>query len=143
MLSFESFLSTDRATSALPVEHSTPEADLLDREQHGYLHDAVQALPARLRTVVIGSFFEDRLMADLAEELGVSESRISHMRAEAIALIREAMTRSLDSDDAAANDAPVGVAARRRAAYVEAGASASDYRSRLESRIPAAVGVPA
>ena len=49
--------------------------------------DAVDALPERLRRVVIGYFFEERSMQDLADELGVSESRISQLRAEALLLL--------------------------------------------------------
>ena len=65
----------------------------------------VGALPERLRRVVIGYFFEERSMQDLADELGVSESRISQLRAEALLRIarieeekmgdRKAATRSL------------------------------------------------
>ena len=37
---------------------------------------------------VIGYFFEERPMHELADELGVSESRISQMRAEALSLLK-------------------------------------------------------
>ena len=45
-------------------------------------------LPERLRQVIIGSFLEDKTMATLAEEIGVTESRISQMRTEALALLQ-------------------------------------------------------
>lgn len=139
VLSFDGFLSDDSAAASLPVDRATPEADLLDRERHGYLRDAVSALPDRLRHVIIGSFFQERTMADLADELGVSESRISHMRTEAMSLMREAMHRTLDLDEAETSRVPAGVAARRRAAYCDAVAAASDYRTRLEAPTPIAV----
>ena len=45
-------------------------------------------LPERLRVVVEGYFFDERPMADIAAELGVTESRISQMRAEALVLLQ-------------------------------------------------------
>src|SRR5439155_464956 len=64
----------------------------------GALLDAITALPERLRQVVIGYFFEERSMQDIAEELGVSESRISQMRAEALVLLKDGMNSQLDPE---------------------------------------------
>jgi RNA polymerase sigma factor for flagellar operon FliA len=139
VLSFEGFLTDSTASASVPVDSANPEADLLDRERYGYLRDAVTALPERMRHVIVGSFFEERTMADLADDLGVSESRISHMRSEAMSMMREAMQRTLDLDEAEISEAPVGVAARRRAAYCGAVAAASDYRMRLDRASPVAV----
>ncbi len=66
----------------------TPEMELEENEKRGYLVDAVASLPDRLRQVIIGSFLEDKTMATLAEEIGVTESRISQMRTEALALLK-------------------------------------------------------
>jgi len=143
VLSFEGFLTDGAASAGVPADEETPEASLLDRERYGYLRDAVAALPERLRHVVIGSFYEERSMASLAEELGVSESRISHMRSEAMSLMREAMHQTLDLDDDVTVEQPAGVAARRRAEYCATVASASDYRSRLDARGPVYAAVPA
>lgn len=139
LLSVESFLGDD-VGGALPADDVTPERVLLNRERDGYLRDAVAALPERLRHVVVGSFFDERTMGELAAELGVSESRVSHMRAEAMSLISDAMTAALHADARAPQGAPVGVAARRRAAYCAKVASASDYRRRLDRSEP--VGSP-
>ena len=62
-----------------------------DREQLGYLHDAIAELPERLRYVVESYFFDQRQMADIAAELGVTESRISQLRAEALKLLRHGL----------------------------------------------------
>ena len=73
------------------------------------LTDAVAALPDRLRLVVIGYFFEERSMQDLADELGVSESRVSQLRAEALLLMKDGMNAHLDPDqvsDEAASQRP-------------------------------------
>ncbi|HEX5742216.1 MAG TPA: sigma-70 family RNA polymerase sigma factor, partial [Pilimelia sp.] len=60
-----------------------PEEMLLHRERIGYLHHAIAALPERLRTVVDGYFLREQPMAVIARQLGVSESRVSQLRAEA------------------------------------------------------------
>jgi RNA polymerase sigma factor for flagellar operon FliA len=90
---------------------------LLRREQLAYLTDAVNQLPLRLRTVVKGYFMQERPMAELAAELGVTESRISQMRAEALAMLRHALDVLLSGTPASV-ERKGGVAQRRRAAYV-------------------------
>ncbi len=74
-----------------------PELQLLRREQLDELYSAINELPDRLRIVVTGYFFEERKMADIAAELGVTESRISQMRAEAVRLLRDLLGRSATS----------------------------------------------
>ena len=119
----------EHPASALRSSQSDPLDVLVNRESHAYVRDAVSMLPDRLRTVVVGYFFEERPMEDLARELGVTESRVSQMRAEALSLIGEAMTTHLGEQSAP--QVP-GVAARRRAAYAAAVGTASDFRSRLD-----------
>ena len=46
-----------------PANHAEcPESLILYRERMGYLHDAIAALPQRLRFVVVAHFFEQRQM---------------------------------------------------------------------------------
>lgn len=107
---------------------------LMTRERAAYLRDAVDALPERLRTVIVGCFFEERPMSELAAEFGVTESRISQIKAEALALLREGIEATLDVDDeqpVAPATIPVGRVARRKAAYFAAIAAGSSYRDRL------------
>lgn len=113
----------------LPASGWDPETALIERERLGYLHDAIAVLPDRLRRVVIGCFFEELPMAILATELQVTESRISQMRAEALALIGEAMHRQLDPD--VAPEAPAGRSERRKSAYYAAVAGRRSYQTRL------------
>jgi RNA polymerase sigma factor FliA len=109
-----------------------PMDDLLGREMRAYLHDAIVALPERLRRVVVGYFFEELPMAALADELGVTESRISQMRAEALRLLHDGMRSQLDPETLA-EEAVTGRVARRKAAYYADVAAASTFRSRLEA----------
>ena len=113
----------------------TDPAELMaDRELRAYVRDAVSQLPERLRQVVVGYFLEERPMLELAEKLGVTESRISQMRSEALSLMGEAIRSLMDEKpEASSDDLPVGVAVRRRAAYCASVASASDFRTRLTS----------
>lgn len=117
----------------LPADREAPDDVLVDRERKSYLYDAVDTLPERLRRVVIGYFFEERPMQELADELGVSESRISQMRAEALALIKDGMNSHLDPENLVEEQRPTRRVAKRKAAYYAAIASNSDYKSRLDA----------
>lgn len=80
--------------SGVEIRHTAsvgPEGMLLHREQIGLLHDAIAELPDRLRIVVEEYFYGDKRMADIAAELGVTESRVSQLRSEALALLRAGM----------------------------------------------------
>lgn len=118
------------AFDAMIASHDpSPEERLERREEVGYLAAAVEALPERLRLVVRMYFLESRPMADIAAILGVTESRVSQMRGEALVLLREGMRRHLDP---ALPSPRTGAAVdRRRAAYFAELAASSDFRSRL------------
>src|SRR5829696_716672 len=66
------------------------------------------ALPERLRAVVIGYFFQERPMLEIAGELGVTESRVSQLRAEALILLRDGLNAHLDPDTLPAEPRPDG-----------------------------------
>ena len=82
--------------------------------------EAIAELPERLRIVINDYFLEERPMADIAAELGVTESRVSQMRAEALVLLRDAMNHALDPELLTPPARPGGAAARRREAYFAA-----------------------
>ena len=107
-----------------------PEEMLLHRERLGYLHDAVAVLPERLRFVVEASFLQERPLSEVAAELGVTESRVSQLRTEALALLKNGLSTHLEQQEteAAKND---GCVARRRAAYAAQIANRSTMASRL------------
>lgn len=131
-------LGPDTATETLlPSAGPTPETVIVERERQAYLRDAVEVLPERLRVVVLGCFFEDRPMRELAEQLGVSESRISQMRAEALRLLHDGLDSQFRPKEPVVTEEPslpqrrAGVAAGRREAYYALIASRSSYRARL------------
>jgi RNA polymerase sigma factor FliA len=79
--------------------------------------------------VVTGYFFDERPMAQIAMELGVTESRVSQLRAEALCLLRDGMNTHLESAPAA--PAKDGCVTRRRAAYYDSIATRGSLSSRL------------
>lgn len=136
VLNYESLVLDGSAESFLIAEGESPEDALLARERRAYLTDAVTALPERLQRVVIGYFFEERSMQELADELGVSESRISQLRSEALALLKDGMNSQLDPEQLPEEPRPNGRIARRKAAYYAAIAAASDAKTRLAAQTP-------
>ena len=104
----------------VPDPSATPEDEVLGAERRHWLRAAVHTLPDRLRAVIVGLYLEDRSIADLAAELGVTESRISQLRTEALGLLRDGMNAGLDPDLVPAAERPGGVAERRRRAYFAA-----------------------
>jgi RNA polymerase sigma factor for flagellar operon FliA len=108
-----------------------PEELLIRRERLGYLRHAVDVLPDRLRAVITGYFFQERPMAQIAAELGVSESRVSQLRAEALALLKDGLNTHLEPSLAAASPIKEGCVARRRAAYYDQIATRGTLRDRL------------
>jgi RNA polymerase sigma factor for flagellar operon FliA len=140
-----------------------PEDALIAAERMGYLRDAIAELPERLRVVVSGYYLQQRPLTEIAEELGVTQSRASQLRSEGLDLLREALDALLGDGSrpgrAARNgngaaEAPIpagvtpsgraltqpaesqaGVRARRREAYVDAVArrSGTSQRANVEA----------
>ncbi|MBC2962436.1 sigma-70 family RNA polymerase sigma factor [Nocardioides deserti] len=114
-----------------------PEAAVLVAERLQYLQEAIAELPDRLRAVVQGYFLDERPMAELAAELGVSESRISQIRAEALVLLRDALNAALDPERLQPHPKPNGCVARRRDAYVAAVAERHAAARAVGATLPA------
>jgi RNA polymerase sigma factor for flagellar operon FliA len=131
VLNYDSVIADSAADTLLPSDEQSPDVVLLERERRAYLIDAVAALPQRLRHVVVGYFFEERPMQDLADELGVSPSRISQMRAEAVAMLKDGLVAQLDPDSCTPMPAESTRVTRRKAAYAAAVAGGSDFRTRI------------
>jgi RNA polymerase sigma factor for flagellar operon FliA len=129
VLSLQGF-TAGAAEDMVAEESMNPEETLLHRERIGYLHDAVAVLPERLRFVVEASFLQERPLSAVAAELGVTESRVSQLRTEALALLKDGLSTHMEQQDngAAKGD---GCVARRRAAYAAQIAARSTMASRL------------
>lgn len=129
---------SDGAVADMVVsKEPSPEAAVLVAERLQYLQEAIAELPDRLRTVVTGYFLDERPMAELAAELGVSESRISQIRAEALVLLRDALNAALDPERLEPHPKPNGCVARRRDAYVAAVAERHAAARAVGATLPA------
>lgn len=108
-----------------------PSEALETRELHAYLRDAIKLLPERHRLVIVGYFLEGRTSQELARFLGVTESRVSQLRSEALEMMKDGITAQYDGTATA--PAPTkGRVARRKAAYAAGIATRSAWRDRLD-----------
>ena len=119
-----------------------PAEELELRELLAYVQDAVGLLPERHRLVIVGYFLEDRTSQELAHELGVTESRVSQLRSEALQMLREGIEAQYATEaGVAAFPAEPGRITRRKARYASAIRDASGWRSRLERFAPLPVSL--
>lgn len=108
-----------------------PLEELESRELHSYLRDAVGLLPERHRLVIVGYFLEGRTSLELARFLGVTESRVSQLRSEALAMLKEGIEAQYTGQPTSDPAQSVGRVARRKATYAAAIADASEWKNRL------------
>ncbi len=109
-----------------------PLEELESRELHAYLRDAVHLLPERHRLVIVGYFLENRTSQELARFLGVTESRVSQLRSEALAMLKEGIEAQY-AGPVPAPEASIGRVARRKATYASAISEASAWQNRLSA----------
>lgn len=113
-----------------------PEPDELmeGSELRGYLRAALAHLPERLRFVVTGYYLEGRQLDDLAQVMGVTPSRVSQLRADALELIRSGLDAQFaDPADGDAVERPARArSAHKRAQYAASIARHNDWRHRFD-----------
>jgi len=117
VLNYDAVLETGDGDMLLPVAGEDPEEELLTQERAACVIKAIEALPPRLRTVVRGYFFEERTVGELARELGVTQSRVSQLRSEAIELLRDGVNAQLDPSLVTPLRRSTGRVSRRQATY--------------------------
>ena len=130
VLSLQGF-ATGTAEDMVTERDAGPEDLLLHRERIGYLHNAIEALPERLKLVVTRYFLEERPMAEVAAELGVTESRVSQLRSEALSLLKDGLNAHLNPAAVTVPSRPEGCVARRRTAYFAEIGNQGTLKSRL------------
>lgn len=118
VLSMDAF---EGAIGASIVDSSISPLDaVMNAERIEYLRAGVECLPDKLAYVVEQLFFQDRPVAELAEEMGLTRSRISQLRSEALGLLKEGLQTNLDADAVPQFDPKDGVVERRRQGYCAA-----------------------
>ncbi|KQQ95554.1 flagellar biosynthesis protein FliA [Leifsonia sp. Leaf325] len=107
----------DTVADSLAAEIVSPEESLLMGEELRYLRASVDALPERMRAIIVAVYFEDRTVTEIAAELGITHSAVSQQRSEAIRLLRDGLgTHYSDGDEP---HVPVSrVATASRSAYL-------------------------
>lgn len=106
-----------------------PSEALEERELLAYVRDAVGLLPERHRLAVIGYFLEGRSSAELARFLGVTESRVSQLRSEALEMLRDGIEAQYRTEHPGGSSR----LQRRRATFAAALAGTSAWRQRLDA----------
>ncbi len=106
-----------------------PDQQLEGRELYAYLQDAISLLPERHRLVIVGYFLEEKTSLDLARFLGVTESRVSQLRSDALEMLRTGINAQYDTGA----DEEEGRRADKRRAYARAIGKATDWRGRLDN----------
>ena len=130
MVSIDAESGGDGTSLDLPDTGESPERALLRGERARYLHEAIRALPDRLDEVIERNFFGDESLTDIAEDLGVTLSRVSQMRARALTLLYAAMSETWDGTAVPADG---GVRARNQQ---------RSYLERLTGRAPGPAAPP-
>ena len=130
MVSIDAETGGDGTSLDLPDTGESPERALLRGERARYLHEAIRALPDRLDEVVERNFFGDESLTDIADDLGVTLSRVSQMRARALTLLHAAMSEVWEGRPVPADG---GVRARNQQ---------KSYVDRVAGRTPTPSAVP-
>lgn len=112
------------------VHSIEPCHELEKRELHAYLRDAIALLPERQRLVIVGYFLQDRTSQDLARFLGVTESRVSQMRTEALEALKRGIEAQYGSGDDTDDDLS-GRQLKRRAQFAEAIGERQNWKDRV------------
>ncbi|SEO78105.1 sigma-70 family RNA polymerase sigma factor [Trujillonella endophytica] len=120
----------------LPDPGESPERAVLRVERARYLQQAIRELPDRLDEVVERNFFGGESLTEIAEDLGVTLSRVSQMRARALTLLHAAMSEVWEGRSVPADG---GVRARnQQRSYVDRVAA----RNAPPASVPVAVPSP-
>lgn len=109
---------------------SLPEFALEQRELRGTLVEAVRNLPAVQAEVIARYYLEGELLQDIAEDLGLTEARVSQIRSEALMAMRGFFGTQYEGVEATDETAP---GKRARAAYMARMSETSNWRTRLDA----------
>jgi RNA polymerase sigma factor for flagellar operon FliA len=111
------------------AEH-LPEERLASRELVGTLHSAVQGLPELQADVIRRYYIENEMLQSIAESLGVTEARVSQIRAEAVNAMRTYFATLYSGVAEVPDNAP---GRRSRASYLADMSAQSTWLARLEA----------
>lgn len=105
-----------------------PEDALEQRELIGTLRSAISYLPEQQFEIIQRYYFGGELLRDIADELGVTEARISQIRSEALTALRAYFGDAFEGVPEVDENAP---GSRARAAFVAAMSEHSTWQARM------------
>ncbi len=123
--------------AATVADHRRQVDELVDdQELLGYLRNGVALLPERHRMVVVGFFFEGRSVTEIGGLLGVTQSRASQLKDEALTMLREGLRQAYAESSPTTPDSPTRLTERQRT-YARAVADSQPWET-----APARRGLP-
>lgn len=113
-----------------PGAEATPDEALEQRELRGTLAEAVRNLPKVQAEVISRYYVAGELLQAIADDLSLTEARVSQIRSEGLAALKAYFATQYDDVEEGSDDAP---GKRSRAAYLERMAQRSDWRTRIDA----------
>ncbi len=107
-----------------------PEDMITKREVVGTMHVAIDKLPDLQQQVIERYYLKGEMLQTIAASLGVTEARVSQIRAEAVNAMRSYFTTLYDGVEEVPQDAP---GRRGRAAYLATVSTHGTWRDRLDA----------
>ncbi|MGH2734457.1 MAG: sigma-70 family RNA polymerase sigma factor [Actinomycetota bacterium] len=122
----------DSLGDLLPETDSStlPEEALGQRELIGTLRTAIQYLPEVQRDVVTRYYLQGTMLQEIAEDMGVTEARVSQICAEAINSVRAYLGELYDGVPEVAANAP---GKRNRSVYLSSISTHNTWKARLQA----------
>ena len=117
----------------VPAEPERPDYAYERGEVRNRVRTAIETLPARERRVICLYYYEEVTMKEIGAELGVNESRVSHLHARALRRLREAIGPDM---------APAAAAATLRSAILAFAARPKMAKAEIRPKAPILVPRP-
>ncbi len=118
-------------SSTLVDTDRAPDDRLDDQELLGYLRSGIRLLPERHRFVIVGYFFEGLPMTEIGAALGVTQSRASQIKDEALRMLRAGLDRAY-GEAPPPTEPPRGRGTARQRRFGELLVSSQDWRQRMD-----------
>ncbi|MDH3500858.1 MAG: sigma-70 family RNA polymerase sigma factor [Acidimicrobiia bacterium] len=112
-----------------PSPLTSPDARLEHKELLGTLREAVKGLHGRQQEIIQRYYLDGHLMRDIADDLGITEARVSQIRSETLAAMRAYFSTLYEEITPVEESVP---GKRARSVYVESVAAQSGWRTRIE-----------
>lgn len=97
LVHFEDMLTETWTSIPGSADDESPEAFVENREVQSVLTDIVATLPEKERTVISLYYFEEMTLREIAEVLGVSESRVSQIHSKVLLKLRSQLNQAFSA----------------------------------------------